>query len=146
MGAIFAATDSVATLQVLDRSRTPGLFSLVFGEGVVNDAVSVVLLGAVANTARAEAADGSGGGRRHGFAGGFVLNFIYLLITSLIMGAAAGLGIAMALKRLPLTDAHQVRKAAEWLACCTQQRVNFGKLAALSVHMEFRSYAHSALA
>lgn len=38
MGAIFAATDSVATLQVLDRNTMPGLFSLVFGEGVVNDA------------------------------------------------------------------------------------------------------------
>jgi hypothetical protein len=38
MGAIFAATDSVATLQVLDRETMPGLFSLVFGEGVVNDA------------------------------------------------------------------------------------------------------------
>jgi sodium/hydrogen exchanger-like protein 6/7 len=42
MGAIFAATDSVATLQVLDRSSMPGLFSLVFGEGVVNDAGGTV--------------------------------------------------------------------------------------------------------
>jgi NhaP-type Na+/H+ or K+/H+ antiporter len=43
MGAIFAATDSVATLQVLDRETMPGLFSLVFGEGVVNDAGAATL-------------------------------------------------------------------------------------------------------
>lgn len=31
MGAIFAATDSVAVLQVLDPATHPALFSLVFG-------------------------------------------------------------------------------------------------------------------
>jgi len=48
LGAIFAATDSVAVLQVLEPSRSPLLFSLVFGEGVVNDATTVVLLRTVA--------------------------------------------------------------------------------------------------
>ncbi|QDZ24468.1 sodium/hydrogen exchanger [Chloropicon primus] len=44
LGAIMAATDSVAVLQVLSQKRTPLLHSLVFGEGVVNDASSIVLL------------------------------------------------------------------------------------------------------
>lgn len=48
LGAIFAATDSVAVLQVLEPSRSPLLFSLVFGEGVVNDATTVALLRTVA--------------------------------------------------------------------------------------------------
>jgi NhaP-type Na+/H+ or K+/H+ antiporter len=48
LGAIFAATDSVAVLQVLEPSRAPMLFSLVFGEGVVNDATTVALLRTVA--------------------------------------------------------------------------------------------------
>ena len=48
LGAIFAATDSVAVLQVLEPSRAPLLFSLVFGEGVVNDATTVALLRTVA--------------------------------------------------------------------------------------------------
>ncbi|KAK6130478.1 hypothetical protein DH2020_035771 [Rehmannia glutinosa] len=49
IGAIFAATDSVCTLQILSQDETPLLYSLVFGEGVVNDATSVVLFNAVKN-------------------------------------------------------------------------------------------------
>ena len=44
LGAIFATTDSVAVLQVLEQDRAPLLFSLVFGEGVINDATTVALL------------------------------------------------------------------------------------------------------
>ncbi|KAF2307068.1 hypothetical protein GH714_024683 [Hevea brasiliensis] len=47
IGAIFAATDSVCTLQILNQDETPLLYSLVFGEGVVNDATSVVLFNAI---------------------------------------------------------------------------------------------------
>ncbi|KAE8713286.1 Sodium/hydrogen exchanger 4 [Hibiscus syriacus] len=47
IGAIFAATDSVCTLQVLNQDETPLLYSLVFGERVVNDATSVVLFNAI---------------------------------------------------------------------------------------------------
>nr|AVA17576.1 Na+/H+ antiporter family protein 1 [Populus trichocarpa] len=47
LGAIFSATDSVCTLQVLDQEETPLLYSLVFGEGVVNDATSIVLFNAI---------------------------------------------------------------------------------------------------
>lgn len=56
----------MATLTVLDRRSLPSLFSLVFGEGVINDAVSVVLLGAIRglSDATAAAADGKGEGGR----------------------------------------------------------------------------------
>ncbi len=47
LGVIFAATDSVAVLQVLRPDRAPLLYSLVFGEGVINDATAVALLRAV---------------------------------------------------------------------------------------------------
>ncbi|KAL9684274.1 hypothetical protein QQ045_021709 [Rhodiola kirilowii] len=47
VGAILSATDSVCTLQVLSQDDTPFLYSLVFGEGVVNDATSIVLFNAV---------------------------------------------------------------------------------------------------
>jgi hypothetical protein len=72
-------------------------------------AVSVVLLGAVATTARAHEAAAAGEVAKKAFAGGVVFNFVYLLVTSLLLGAASGLGIAVALRRLTLKDAHQVR-------------------------------------
>lgn len=49
---MFAATDSVAVLGLLSPRSQPQLFSLVFGEGIVNDATSVVLLGALQRVAR----------------------------------------------------------------------------------------------
>ncbi|PNH09920.1 Sodium/hydrogen exchanger 3 [Tetrabaena socialis] len=54
LGAVFAATDSVAVLGLLDARSSPHLFSLVFGEGIVNDATSVVLLGALARVAKTQ--------------------------------------------------------------------------------------------
>ncbi|EYU40526.1 hypothetical protein MIMGU_mgv1a021866mg [Erythranthe guttata] len=47
IGAIFSATDSICTLQVLNQDELPLLYSLVFGEGVVNDATYVVLFNAI---------------------------------------------------------------------------------------------------
>ncbi|KAI5058154.1 hypothetical protein GOP47_0026324 [Adiantum capillus-veneris] len=47
LGAIFSATDSVSILQVLPQDENALLYSLVFGEGVVNDATSVVLYRAI---------------------------------------------------------------------------------------------------
>ncbi|KAK6229812.1 hypothetical protein SCA6_018763 [Theobroma cacao] len=47
VGTIFSATDTVCTLQVLHQDETPLLHSLVFGEGVVNDATSIVLFNAI---------------------------------------------------------------------------------------------------
>lgn len=102
----------------------PVLHALVFGEGVINDAVSVVLLGAVASTAHSrDAAAGAGGGG--GVAGGLVARFVYLLVTSLLLGGAAGLAIAWALKALRLNDAHQVagwplERCAGWHAMSTR--------------------------
>ncbi|AQL03356.1 Sodium/hydrogen exchanger [Zea mays] len=47
LGAIFSSTDTVCTLQVINQDETPRLYSLVFGEGVVNDATAVVLFNAI---------------------------------------------------------------------------------------------------
>lgn len=92
IGAIFAATDSVCTLQVLCQDETPLLYSLVFGEGVVNDATSVVLFNAIQdfdlsriNTTIALQLLG---------------NFVYLFVSSTALGVAIGLLSAYIIKKL----------------------------------------------
>uniref|UniRef100_A0ACD5TXU6 Uncharacterized protein n=1 Tax=Avena sativa TaxID=4498 RepID=A0ACD5TXU6_AVESA len=92
IGAIFSATDSVCTLQVLNQDEAPLLYSLVFGEGVVNDATSVVLFNAIQNI-----------DLNHFDALvllQFIGKFLYLLFTSTVLGVAVGLLSAYTIKKL----------------------------------------------
>ncbi|XP_008799262.1 sodium/hydrogen exchanger 2 isoform X1 [Phoenix dactylifera] len=92
IGAIFSATDSVCTLQVLSQDETPLLYSLVFGEGVVNDATSIVLFNAIQNfdLGHIDAVTILK----------FVADFFYLFFTSTFLGAFAGLLSAYVIKKL----------------------------------------------
>ncbi|CAO2832703.1 unnamed protein product [Amaranthus hypochondriacus] len=92
IGAIFAATDSVCTLQVLNQDETPLLYSLVFGEGVVNDATSVVLFNALKSFDLSKI--------DHRIALTFMGNFLYLFFTSTVLGAMTGLISAYIIKKL----------------------------------------------
>ncbi|KAL2942344.1 Sodium/hydrogen exchanger 2 [Bienertia sinuspersici] len=92
IGAIFAATDSVCTLQVLNQDETPLLYSLVFGEGVVNDATSVVLFNAIQNFDLTHI--------DHRIALQFGGNFLYLFFASTLLGAMTGLLSAYVIKKL----------------------------------------------
>ncbi|GFP93417.1 sodium/hydrogen exchanger 2 [Phtheirospermum japonicum] len=92
IGAIFAATDSVCTLQVLNQDETPLLYSLVFGEGVVNDATSVVLFNAVQNFDLSNI--------NTGVALRLIGNFGYLFISSTVLGVVTGLLSAYVIKKL----------------------------------------------
>ncbi|KAI0518708.1 hypothetical protein KFK09_006144 [Dendrobium nobile] len=92
IGAIFSATDSVCTLQVLNQDETPFLYSLVFGEGVANDATSVVLFNAIQkfDLVHLDAV----------IVLQLIGNFFYLFVTSTILGAVAGLLSAYIIKKL----------------------------------------------
>ncbi|KAL2236532.1 UNVERIFIED_CONTAM: Sodium/hydrogen exchanger 2 [Sesamum indicum] len=92
IGAIFSATDSVCTLQVLNQDETPLLYSLVFGEGVVNDATSVVLFNAI------QKFDLSDVNSRVVLK--FIGNFFSLFITSTLLGVSMGLLSAYIIKKL----------------------------------------------
>ncbi|ONK81801.1 uncharacterized protein A4U43_C01F33010 [Asparagus officinalis] len=77
---------------VLHQDETPLLYSLVFGEGVVNDATAVVLFNAI------QKFDVS---KIHGWAAVyFVRDFLYLFSTSTVLGIATGLLTAYVLKTL----------------------------------------------
>lgn len=92
IGAIFAATDSVCTLQVLNQDETPLLYSLVFGEGVVNDATSVVLFNAIQSFDLSHI--------NPEVALHFLGNFFYLFFTSTVLGVITGLLSAYIIKKL----------------------------------------------
>ncbi|KAK7270225.1 hypothetical protein RIF29_23219 [Crotalaria pallida] len=92
LGAVFSATDSVCTLQVLNQEETPLLYSLVFGEGVVNDATSVVLFNAIQKLDLSHITLEN--------ITQFIGNFFYLFLTSTLLGVAVGLFSAYLIKKL----------------------------------------------
>ncbi|KAK7821509.1 sodium/hydrogen exchanger 3 [Quercus suber] len=92
VGAILSATDSVCTLQVLNQDETPLLYSIVFGEGVVNDATSIVLFNAV------QSLDVSNIDLLTALK--LLGTFLYLFFTSTVLGIAAGLISAYIIKTL----------------------------------------------
>ncbi|KAJ9562721.1 hypothetical protein OSB04_007881 [Centaurea solstitialis] len=107
IGTIFSSTDTVCTLQrsklqVLHQDETPLLYSLVFGEGVVNDATSVVLFNAVrkinGDTFRGKAV-------LH-----ILLDFLYLFSTSTLLGVTAGLVTSYILRGLGFGRHSSVRE------------------------------------
>lgn len=92
VGAILSATDSVCTLQVLNQDETPFLYSVVFGEGVVNDATSIVLFNAVQSIDFSNI-DATISLKLLG-------TFLYLFFSSTILGIVAGLLSAFIIKTL----------------------------------------------
>ncbi|XP_004294053.1 PREDICTED: sodium/hydrogen exchanger 4 isoform X1 [Fragaria vesca subsp. vesca] len=102
VGTIFSSTDTVCTLQVLHQDETPLLYSLVFGEGVVNDATSVVLFNAVQKIDVNKL--NSGVGLR------VIGDFLYLFSTSTALGVAFGLVTAYSLKTLSFGRHSSIRE------------------------------------
>ncbi|KAL0353701.1 UNVERIFIED_CONTAM: Sodium/hydrogen exchanger 4 [Sesamum angustifolium] len=104
IGTIFSSTDTVCTLQVLHQEETPLLYSLVFGEGVVNDATSVVLFNAIQklDVNRIDVWT----------AVRVILDFLYLFSTSTALGVAAGLLTSYVLKGLYFGRHSSVRELA----------------------------------
>ncbi|KAI9099115.1 hypothetical protein K1719_024882 [Acacia pycnantha] len=92
IGAIFSATDSVCTLQVLSQDETPLLYSIVFGEGVVNDATSIVLYNSVQSLDFSSISATT--------ALNLLGTFLYLFLTSTVLGISVGLLSAFTIKTL----------------------------------------------
>jgi NhaP-type Na+/H+ or K+/H+ antiporter len=49
IASVFSAADEVATLSLIKQSEYPKLSAVLFGEGVMNDAISILLFHAVTN-------------------------------------------------------------------------------------------------
>ncbi|CAL5219929.1 g1861 [Coccomyxa viridis] len=100
LGAIFATTDSVAVLQVLEPDRAPLLFNMVFGEGVINDATTVALLRTVQRLGIEPKMNAATVGLIFG-------KFLYLFLASLLMGLLLGLFSALLLKNFNVSQTPQ---------------------------------------
>ncbi|CAJ1944594.1 unnamed protein product [Sphenostylis stenocarpa] len=103
IGTIFSSTDTVCTLQVLHQDETPLLYSLVFGEGVVNDATSVVLFNAV------QKLDVT---RFSSKTFQVIGDFFYLFVSSTGLGVLAGLLTSYILKALCFGRHSSIREIA----------------------------------
>ncbi|KAL5995298.1 monovalent cation:H+ antiporter, CPA1 (nhx1) [Asimina triloba] len=84
--------DNLSDVYVLNQDETPLLYSLVFGEGVVNDATSVVLFNAIQRFDLTQLSSS--------IALKFLGNFFNLFILSTLLGVGTGLLSAYIIKKL----------------------------------------------
>ena len=96
--AIISATDSVAPLTFIKENDKPKLFAILFGEGVLNDAVCIVLYKVIKNMTSGSTADDDLISLSSIF--DILCKFAYLFIVSLLLGVIGGLLCAYFLKRL----------------------------------------------
>lgn len=92
LGAILSSTDSIAALQSIHRDTQPELHALTFGEGIFNDATSIILLRSVQKIH-------SFAQMNTGMLTSIVINFVRLFALSLLLGFGMGLVSALILKR-----------------------------------------------
>ena len=87
MCSLLCSTDVIAAVSLLNPKKTPKLFSLVFGEGIVNDAISIILFNTVNDFAK-----NSDDKEFNGAAVGLIsLNFMLLGAVSILIGLSFGL-------------------------------------------------------
>ena len=93
MCSLLCATDVIAAISLIKPEKQPKLFSLVFGEGITNDAVSIILFNAVINYSR----------KAEKFSGSAVLeisvDFFLLFFRSLLCGFIVAVLSSLLLKK-----------------------------------------------
>jgi len=115
LAAILCATDTVAALTIVKEKSYPILNSILFGEGVVNDAVSILLFRAVEQLIKEERSSKQFGDDDSlhltvSDVGLMFLNFAVLSFCSIFTGIFFGLLTAFILKNLQHLDRHPVRE------------------------------------
>ena len=113
-GALISAVDPVATLSIMgspELNCDQLLYSLVFGESVLNDAVAIVLFKTFRKVY--DHPDDSGG------AGGAVLSFVAVSIGSIVVGILIGLVVSFMLKHTTIRDYPKFETGLLFLFCYT---------------------------
>lgn len=108
LSCILSATDSVAALSLVKESRYPKLNSILFGEGIMNDAVSILIFRSVKNYALKDSFDQFGPQTVLVIG----LDFIYLLVMSVIIGVLFGLVITILFKKFTSFKGFPIRETS----------------------------------
>ena len=95
MCSLLCATDVIAAVSLLNPRKQPKLFSLVFGEGILNDAVCIILFNTVNDFAKST--DMEFGAKAVGL---ITLQFFLLGIVSIIIGLVFGLCQSYLMKKV----------------------------------------------
>ena len=88
--ALLCSTDVIAAISMVNYNEQPKLFSLLFGEGVVNDIVTIIIFNAVIANSDKEITTGT--------AFKIILDFFLLSMLSLMIGILFGAFSAIILK------------------------------------------------
>ena len=107
--AVISATDAVAALTFIHEDSEPKLFSILFGEGVVNDAVCIVIYKILTDFQR------SGGQFSLSSVIGMVETFISLFLWSFVIGLGMGIAGSLILKSL---KKYSIGRQAECALIC----------------------------
>lgn len=90
---LICSSDVVAAIAVVKYEQQPKLFSVIFGEGITNDAVGIILF----NTVTTYAGQGSDFTWKSPFS--IAGNFLYLCLLSTLIGVVIGLFSALLFKK-----------------------------------------------
>ena len=85
--ATISASDSVAALTLINPLLFPKLFSIIFGEGMVNDAVAIILFKVVGGIFDTLEKEEMGGGA---IAAKIIISFVYTVLASIGVGVLSG--------------------------------------------------------
>lgn len=103
---VIAATDTVAALTFIKEENEPKLFAILFGEGVINDAVCIVLYGIIRDFTNSNQEFTS----KTPFK--MLGSFFNMIVYSLMVGAAVGCLSSVFLKKLKHIKLNRVQECS----------------------------------
>lgn len=96
LACILSSTDTVAALTLVKAEQYPKLNSILFGEGIVNDAVTILLF----RTVKSYFGASNDVSFSWGMIGSIGLDFTVLSVVSVLIGIVFGLFLSYAFKKI----------------------------------------------